>query len=54
MLRASILAAGVWLGFLVASWVGRRFGILHGAYAMADLVKAAALAGLELLLLRRP
>ena len=34
--------------------LGRRFGILHGAYAMADLVKAAALAGLELLLLRRP
>ena len=34
--------------------LGRRFGILHGAYAMADLVKAGALAGLELLLLRRP
>jgi len=120
MLRASILAAGVWLGFLVASWVlatltfrtadrvagpearveraerlgpvpaeDRRMVLRHLAaeinrsmfrawaafqlvlggvlvglawrlgaaartLAMADLVKAAALAGRQVLLLRRP
>jgi hypothetical protein len=34
--------------------VGRRFGMLHGAYVGADLVKLGALASLSVLLLRRP
>ncbi len=34
--------------------LGRRFGALHAAYALADLVKAAVLIGLQVLLLRRP
>ncbi len=34
--------------------VGRRFGMLHGAYVVADLVKLGALGALATLLLRRP
>jgi hypothetical protein len=34
--------------------VGRRFGMLHGAYVIADLVKAVALLAFGIVLLRRP
>ena len=34
--------------------LGRRFGVLHGAYVLLDLAKALALIALSALLLRRP
>jgi hypothetical protein len=34
--------------------VARRFGLLHGAYVLADLAKASALVALSTVLLRRP
>jgi hypothetical protein len=34
--------------------IARRFGLLHGAYAVADLAKAVALVALSAVLLRRP
>ncbi len=56
-LGAAIAAVGRGLDFLprpLPPELGRRFGILHGAYVLLDLAKAAALAGLQVLLLRRP
>jgi hypothetical protein len=34
--------------------VGRRFALLHGAYVVADLVKAVAIAAAAVVLVRRP
>jgi len=34
--------------------VARRFGLLHGAYVLADLAKAAVLVALSAVLMRRP
>jgi hypothetical protein len=34
--------------------LGRRFGLLHGAYVLADLAKAGILIALSAVLLRRP
>jgi hypothetical protein len=34
--------------------MARQFGLLHGAYVLADLAKAVALAALSAVLLRRP
>jgi hypothetical protein len=34
--------------------VGRRFGMLHGGYVLADLVKLVSLGALAAVLLRRP
>ena len=34
--------------------LGRRFGLLHGAYVLGDLAKLALLVGSAVLLLRRP
>jgi hypothetical protein len=34
--------------------MGRRFGVLHGAYVLADFVKAGAIAAAAVVLLRRP
>ena len=56
-LGGAIAAVGRGLDFLprpLPPELGRRFGALHAAYVLADFVKAAALVGLELLLLRRP
>ena len=56
-LGPAIAAVGRGLDFLprpLPPELGRRFGALHTAYAVADLVKAAALTGLSVLLLRRP
>lgn len=56
-LAGPIAALGRGLDFLprpLPAELARRFGALHGAYVLADLVKAGALTGLTLLLLRRP
>jgi hypothetical protein len=34
--------------------MGRRFGLLHAAYVLADFAKAAAIAAAAIVLLRRP
>jgi hypothetical protein len=56
-LAAEITSVGRAIEFLprpLPADLGRRFGMLHGAYVLADLVKLGALGTLAALLLRRP
>ena len=56
-LAGPIASVGRGIDFLprpLAPAVARQFGLLHGAYVLADLAKAAVLVALSTVLLRRP
>lgn len=56
-LAGSITSVGRGIDFLprpLPPAVARQFGLLHGAYAVVDLAKAAVLVALSTVLLRRP
>jgi hypothetical protein len=56
-LAGAITRVGRAIEFLphpVPGELGRRFGLLHGAYVLADFAKAGAIAAAAVLLLRRP